>query len=128
MKYNEAMKSADCKASYKKGAGIIEEGKKYIKEEGKKYIKGKAKDLVDAGADFIKEKVIGGGLNRPGKMGKGIFGDITKGVSGFVLDQAPIPGIARDIGKMGTNYLIDKSGMGLMKRTKRNHGGALYMA
>jgi len=87
MKYNEALKDPQCKSSYKKkGSGIIDDGKEYIKNEGKKFIKEKAKYLVDQGADLIKNKIIGNGLIRDGKMGKGIFGDITKGVSGFVLD------------------------------------------
>jgi hypothetical protein len=89
MKYNEAMKSAECKSAYNKGAGIMDDGLNYVKNESKKYIKSKAKDLIDTGAEYVKNNVIGGGLIRDGKMqkkGNGLFGDIAKNVSGFVLD------------------------------------------
>ena len=132
MKYNEAMKSAECKSSYKKGMGIMQDSLNYVKNEGKKYIKGKAKNLVDTGADMIKDKLIGNGLSRNGKMqkkGNGLFGDITKGISSFVLDNAPLPNVVKDISKIGSSYLIDKSGMGIMKRSKKGCGsGALYLA
>ena len=118
MKYNEALKDVNCKSSYKQyGGGIMEEGLNYVKNEGKKMVKNEAKKLVDRGADMIKNKVIGNGL----------FGDIGKSISGFALDNAPLPNIVKDVGKLGTNYLIDKSGMGMKKRRGRN-GGALYMA
>lgn len=119
MKYNEALKDMKCKNSYKQhyGSGIMEEGMNYVKNEGKKLVKNEAKKLVDRGADLIKNKVIGNGL----------FGDIAKGASNFLIDQAPAPNIIKDIGKLGTNYLVDKSGMGMKKKRGRK-GGALYMA
>jgi len=131
MKYNDALKDMNCKSSYVKGSGIMNDGLNYVKNEGKKLVKNEAKKLVDKGANFIKNEVIGdgvGGLTSSKKMGSGIFGDIGKTVSGFVLDAAPIPGVARDVGKIGTNYLFDKSGLGVRKRRgKKPNGGALYM-
>ena len=131
IKYNDALKDPNCKSSYKKGMGIMENGMNYLKNEGKKYLKSKVKNLVDTGADMIKD-TIGNGLSRNGKMqkkGNGLFGDITKGVTGFVLDNAPLPNVVKDIGKIGSSYLIDRSGMGIMKRSKKGCGsGALYMA
>lgn len=134
MKYNEAMKSAECKSAYnKKGAGIMDDGLNYVKNEGKKYIKGKAKELINKGAEYVKDNVIGGGLIRDGKMekkGNGLFGNVLKTVGNAALDMAPIPGIARDVGKHIGNYAVNKSGLGIMKmkRKKYNNGGALYMA
>ena len=124
MKYNEALKDMNCKASYKDyrekyGGGIMEDGLNYVKNEGKKMVKNEAKKLVDKGADLIKNQVIG----------NGIFGDIAKGASNFLIDQAPAPNFVKDIGKLGTNYLVDKTGLGLKGKMKRKRkGGALYMA
>lgn len=126
MKYNDAMKDPNCKGSYTKGSGILNDGLNYVKNEGRKLVKREAKNLVDKGANFIKNEVIGdgvGGLNK--KKGSGVFGDIGKTVSNFALDAAPIPGVARDIGKIGTNYLFN--GLGVKKGRKRK-AGALYMA
>lgn len=132
IKYNDAMKDPQCKSSYIKGSGIMNDTLNYVKNEGKKILKNETKKLVDKGANFIKNEVIGdgvGGLTSSKKMGSGIFGDIGKTVSGFVLDAAPIPGVARDVGKIGTNYLFDKSGLGVRKRRGRKpNGGALYAA
>ena len=118
MKYNEAMKDPQCKASYKKkGKGIMDDGLNYVKNEGKKYLKNKARELLDKGTNLIKDNYLNAG---------GLFGDITKGVSNIVLDTIPMPGMARDISKYGTNYLVDKSGLGIKRRKKR--AGALFMA
>lgn len=126
LKYNDALKDTNCKSSYKKGSGIIDT----IKNEGKKIVKREAKNLIDQGSNFIKNEVIGdgiSGLNK--KSGKGIIGDIGKSLTGFVINSAPIPDVARDIGKIGSNYLFDKSGLGIktLKRVTKK-GGALYMA
>jgi len=118
MKYNEAMKDPQCKASYKKGGGIIDDTKEYIKNEGRKYIKEKARNLVDQGSDLIKDRLIG----------KGLFSNIMKPISNFVIDNAPLPNVVKDVGKIGTNYLIDKSGMGMKRKYKKNGSGALYLA
>lgn len=124
MKYNEALKDINCKELYDKnkdyyGNGIMEDGLNYVKNEGKKMVKNEAKKLVDKGADLIKNKVIG----------NGIFGDIAKGASNFLIDQAPAPNFVKDIGKLGTNYLVDKTGLGVKGKIKRKRkGGALYMA
>lgn len=127
LKYKDALKDPNCKGSYTKGSGIMNDGLNYVKKEAKKLVKNEGKKLVDKGANFIKNEVIGdgvGGLTSNKKMGSGIFGDIGKTVSNFALDAAPIPGVARDIGKIGTNYLF--SGLGVRKRGKK--AGALYMA
>lgn len=123
IKYNQALKDVKCKQLYKTnrdhyGGGIMDDGLNYIKNEGKKMIKKGAKNLVDKGADLIKNQMIG----------DGIFGDIGKSISGFALDKLPVPDVIKDVGKLGTNYLIDKSGLGLKKKRGRKMGGALYMA
>jgi len=119
IKYNEALKDINCKNSYKQmGSGIIDDGINYVKNEGKKMIKKGAKNLVDKGAELIKNNIIG----------DGIFGDIGKSISGYALDKLPVPDVVKNVGKLGTNYLIDKSGLGLKKKRGRKMGGALYMA
>ena len=61
---------------------------------------------------------------RAKKKGRGIFGDVAKFVGNKALDYAPIPGIARDVGKHVLDYGVNKSGIG-MKRKKK--GAALNL-
>jgi hypothetical protein len=53
---------------------------------------------------------------RAKKKGKGLFGDVAKFVGNKALDYAPVPGIARDVGKHVLNYGVDKSGLGMRKK------------
>ncbi len=123
MKYNDAMKSAECRSSYKndlkKGEGIVEDSINTIKAEGKRLIKNKARSLIDDGATLIKDKYIG----------KGIFGDVLKTVGREVVNLAPVPEVVKSIGKMGVDYGVDKTGLGVKKRrVKKGNGGALFNA
>lgn len=67
MKYNEALKHPDCKASYKSGAGVKEDVKEDVKVGHKKKMK-KGKGLIDemgqqqARVSF-KENELGLGAN-----------------------------------------------------------------
>ena len=111
IKYNDALKSMDCKKSYKNGAGFGDVLKKVATSDT---VKNLAKSGIDYGVQKLKDKIDG----------KGLFGDIGKTVLRTGLNYAPIPNMARDIvGNVGEK-LIDKTGVGIKRRKKK--GMALY--
>ena len=99
----------------KKGKGMMSDlynkGKDYLIEKGKEQLL----NVVDKGADIVKEK-----LKRKIR-GNGLIGDLSKFGLNAGLDFLPIPGLARNVGKLVGNELINKSGLGMAKvRVRKN--------
>lgn len=96
----------------RKGKGVMKDlynkGKDYLIEKGKEQLL----NIVDKGADVLKEKV------KRKIRGEGIFKNIVSQGLNAALDYAPIPGIARDVGKLVANEVINKSGMGMAKKVR----------
>jgi hypothetical protein len=97
----------------KKGKGIMKDlynkGKDYLIEQGKQQLL----NVVEKGADVLKEKV------KRKIRGEGIFGDVARYGLNAGLDVIPIPGIARDVGKLVGNELIKKTGLGMSEKKVR---------
>lgn len=109
----------------RKGKGLmsdlIEKGKDYLIEKGKEQLL----NVVDRGADIVKEK-----LKRKIR-GNGLIGDVARYGLNAGLDILPVPGLARNVGKLVGNELINKTGLGMKKvRVRKNKtlGGALLPA
>ena len=99
----------------RKGKGMMSDlynkGKDYLIEKGKEQLL----NIVDRGADIVKEK-----LKRKIK-GNGVIGDVFKYGLNAGLDVLPVPGLARNVGKLVGNELINKSGLGMKKvRVRKN--------
>ena len=84
----------------RKGKGVMKDlfnkGKDYLIEQGKQQLL----NVVDKGSDILKEKV------KKKIRGEGIFKNIVSQGLNAALDYAPIPGIARDVGKLVANEVI----------------------
>ncbi len=96
----------------RKGKGIMKDlynkGKDYLIEQGKQQLL----NVVDKGADVLKEKV------KKKIRGEGIFGDVARYGLNAGLDVLPVPSIARDVGKLVGNELIKKTGLGMAKKVR----------
>ncbi len=114
VKYAVALGDPECKASYKKGAGLFDDVKKVALSGAKSLVK----KGIDMGADKLKQ-VVGEG------KGKGILGDIIKTVGNATAVVIPMPNVVRNVGKTVANYAVDKSGLGV-KKPRKKRGAALF--
>jgi len=109
----------------KKGKGLMSDlynkGKDYLIEQGKEQLI----NVIDKGADIVKEKL------KKKIRGNGILGDVARYGLNAGLDILPVPGLARNVGKLVGNELINKTGLGIKKvrvRKNKTFGGALLPA
>lgn len=110
------------KNTNKKGDGLIDDAKNYVRSNAKNILK----KGIDYGASELKKK-----------LGDGLFGDVLKGgtklLKNEVLNRAPLPSFIKEpisnVADKGIDLAVGKTGLGLKSRgrPKKNLGGALLV-